>query len=109
MDEIKLAERLARIENCVETLSARLNSNDMLIKTIHELASDIKVLTQQVKTQGERMEQIAGGYENRLKEHDARIGMLEKEPAYKWKSLVSQVITIVSAVLIGGIIGFFTS
>ena len=109
MDEIKLAERLAKIENCVETLSARLNSNDMLTRTIHELASDIKVLTQQVKAQGERMEQIAKGYETKLKEHNERIGALEREPAHKWKSLVSQVITIITAVLIGGAIGVFTS
>jgi len=109
LDEIKLAERLARIESCVETLATRQSSSDALIMTIHELASDIKLLTQQVKTQSERMERIAVRYESKLKEQSERIGNLEKEPAHKWKLLISQVITIIAAVLIGGAIGTFTS
>jgi hypothetical protein len=103
------AERLARIEGCIESLSARLNSNDTLIKTIYELTSDIKVLTQQVKAQGDRMEQIALHYENKLEEQGERIGALEKEPAHKWKLLISQLTAIIAAGLIGAAIGFFTS
>jgi len=109
LNEIKLAERLARIESCVETLNARQSSSDALIMTIHELASDIKLLAQQVKTQSERIERIAVRYESKLKEQSERIGALEKEPAYKWKLLISQVITIIAAVLIGSAIGTFTS
>ena len=108
LDEMRLTERIAKIENKVEILSVWLNSSEALIKTIHELASDIKVLTHQVKTQGERMEQIVLHCENKLKEQGERISTLEKEPAHKWRLLVSQIVTFIAAALAGGVIGAFT-
>ena len=107
-NEVKLAQRISGIENKVEMLSMRLNSNDALINTIHELASDIKVLTHQVKTQGERIEQIVLCYESKLKEQGKRISTLEKEPAHKWRLLISQIITFLAAALVGGVVGQLT-
>ena len=105
LDEIKLTERLSKIENRVEMFSVWLHSSDALIKTIHEIASDIKVLTHQVKTQGERIEQIVICCEGKLKEQGERISALEKEPAHKWKLFVSHIVIFLAAALVGLMVG----
>ncbi len=42
-----------------------------------------------------------------LRGQGERIGALEKEPAQKWKSLVSQIIGLIVAALAGGLLSNF--
>ena len=103
----------------------RIDENDRLAKGIHKLAANIETLALQVKLLTERMDSTVERMEKALESQGKRISAveeasraserheqsistllrkveaLEKEPSIKWKALVSQVLTILAAVIAG--------
>ena len=65
---------------------------------VHRLATTIEGLTVQIEHQNRQVDKMLDS----LKIQGMRIGKLEGEPASKWKALISQVVTLVVAALIGG-------
>ena len=101
----------------------RIDATEKLTSGIHELAANMKNLTEEVKRLGERLEnglreqgKRIGETESaiiRLENVDAailrlatRLEKIEKEPGDKWKQLTAQVFSLVVAAVVGGIIAF---
>ena len=136
MEPHTMEHRLTTVEESVNYAHKRINENDALTNGIHELAADIKLMSHQLvehikrsdanntrvderqKSQGERIGKLETDYSalvQILKEFkssfnalDAKLDTLEKEPGQKWKTLVSQVTTLIIAAIISGVIAFIS-
>jgi len=119
---------IAAIKESVKSAHKRIDDNDRIIASIHELAknvaamaAEIKLLTdrfdknierieQGQKTQGERIGEIERAIhqiesnEKTIIRHAEKLEAMEKEPAQKWKDLGKQVLTLVIAAVVGMVI-----
>ena len=90
-------EKLSALESSAKAAHKRLDAVENTTNIIHKLTASVESLAAQVKTLAERME-------DGLKSQGERIGALEKEPGKKWKALTAQIIQIVVAAVLGGIL-----
>jgi chromosome segregation ATPase len=104
---LKQNSDIAAVKESVKSAHKRIDENDRITDGIHKLAANVEALALQVKLLTEKMESNIGRLESGLKDQGERIGQLEKEPAAKWKSLVSQVMSIIVAAVVGGVIANF--
>lgn len=106
----------------------RLDENDKIASGIHKLAANVESMALQVKLLTERMDRTIERMESSLRSHGERIGgiesgyrtverneqsivrlsakieALEREPATRWKDLVKQLLTLVTAAMVGGML-----
>lgn len=112
---------IAALWESTKSAHKRIDENDRITTGIHELAANMKNLTEQVKNladrlegglreQGKRIGDVEtafiklSGLEPKVDTALAKIEKIEKEPADKWKSLVTQIISLAVAGIIGGVI-----
>ena len=93
--------QLSAIQESVDSAHKRIDENTATLSGIHDLAASVKLLAIQVKSLTERIE---GG----LKSQGERIGALEKEPGQKWKTVTAQIVSIIVAAVVTGLVVRFT-
>ena len=101
---LKHNSEIAGMQEKLASAHKRIDENDRVTDGIHKLAANVETLAFQVKHLSEKMEGSISRIEAGLKAQGERIGKLEKEPGEKWKSLVSQVIALAVAAIVGGVI-----
>ena len=102
-DQILAQSReLATLCEALKSAHKRIDENDRIINDVHKLCANVETLALQVKLLTESMESNISRLESGLRCQGERIGSIEKEPAGRWKALISQVVAIIVAVLIGG-------
>ena len=128
---IKLTQEIAAMRESMKSAHKRIDDNDRITEGIHEIAASVKSLALQVKlltervdkniekletgqkSQGERLGALErtnaklSDIEETVEEQEKRIDAIEKEPATKWKTLVSQVIAIIVAAIVGYVLSKF--
>lgn len=85
MDEIKIYERIAALEQDEKSVHRRLDNLEKLVESVHVIATEVKAMRGDVNDITERVDDI------------------EKIPQKRWDTTVVGVITAV----IGGIVGYF--
>ena len=85
MDEIKIFERIAALEQDEKSVHRRLDNLEKLVESVHVIATEVKAMRGDVNDITERVDDI------------------EKIPQKRWDTTVVGVITAV----IGGIVGYF--
>ena len=95
---------IAGMQEKLSSAHKRIDENDRIIEGVHKLASNVEALALQVKHLTDRIENSVTRLEAGLKAQGERIGVLEKEPADKWRKLVAQIISLAVAAVVGGVI-----
>ena len=85
MDEIKIYERIAALEQDEKSVHRRLDNLEKLVESVHVIATEVKAMRGDVNDITKRVDDI------------------EKIPQKRWDTTVVGVITAV----IGGIVGYF--
>lgn len=85
-------ERLVRVEESTKQAHKRLDNLEHKVENIYELTTSVKEIATEVKAMREDMNKI-----------DNRVQAIEEKPVKRYDSLVSQVISII----IAGVVGFF--
>lgn len=98
---------IAAIRESLKSAHKRIDENDRMTEGIHKLAANVEALALQVKMHTDTMNNSITQIESGLKALGERIGILEKEPAAKWKELVKQVTALIVAAVVGAVIGDF--
>ncbi len=104
---LALSEEMAAVRESTKSAHRRIDENDRITAGIHEIAASVQSLALQVKLLTDKMDESVEGLKGSIKSQGERIGLLEKEPAQKWKGLVKQVVEILVAAVVGGAVGFF--
>ena len=101
MKQEDIIPTLAKQGESLKSAHKRIDRIEDVGQQIHRLAANMEAMNAnteriaaQQKEQGERMDKV-------IQALDVRIETLEKEPAAKWKALVTQVITILAAMAAG--------
>lgn len=89
---------IAALRENARAIQGRLELIENQTQYVHRLATTIEGLTVQIEHQNRQIDKMLDS----LKTQGRRIGKLEGEPAGRWKALISQVVTLVVAALIGG-------
>ena len=97
-------KEIARVHESVKSAHHRIDENDRITEGIHKLAANVEALALQVKMLAGEMRDAIDRIESGQKSQGERIGKLEAEPAGKWRALVTQVISLVIAAVVGGAI-----
>jgi chromosome segregation ATPase len=114
---------IAAVWESTKSAHHRLNENAEIISSIHKLAANMENLTVEVKKLAERLENglreqgkrigeaetaliKMANLEAYVKKANERLDKIEREPADKWKNLTAQIITLLVAAVVGGIITF---
>ena len=126
----KTEHRLTAVEESAKSAHHRIDENDELTSGIHELATNIKVMANQLeglgkrsdesierinagqRNQGERIGKLENAYtltaqimprlETSVNTLTTKVDTLEKEPGQKWKTVTAQIIGLVVAAVVGG-------
>lgn len=104
---LKHSSEIAGIKEKLASAHKRIDEIGIITDSIHKLAASVESMSVQVANLAQNMD---GGFErleDNLKDHDSRLGVLEKEPGIRWKSLISQLISLIVAAVIGGITSKF--
>ncbi len=114
----KHGERIAALEEGQDALEKRMDKNDKTTEGIFKLATNMENLTAAVEKMGERMEKglseqgkRIGALENavllmqqndeKIKDHEKRLDMIEREPANKWNKLQWLFIAGIATAILG--------
>lgn len=90
MDETKLTETLARIEEQLKTAFKRIEENRNLAESVHSLAISIERLTNAQESMKKELTTLTNDMEE-----------LKARPAKRWDSLIAALISAVIGVLVG--------
>ena len=74
----QILQTIAKHEERLNSYDKRITRNEDLTVQIHKLASGVENLTNEVKTQNERLEKIISSFDERMRTQGERIGELEK-------------------------------
>lgn len=96
MTDEKVAVTLAEHEKEIGSLKHRMKDVEELAQAINELAISVRELAINVSNTSKRMER----YENSLRSQGERIGELEKQPAQRWNTLMTVIITALASGII---------
>ncbi|MCL2068420.1 MAG: hypothetical protein FWH00_00825 [Oscillospiraceae bacterium] len=98
---------LAELGANLKSAHRRIDESDRIANGVHKLAANVEALALQVKLLGESVNVSVKKLEEGQKHQGERIGTLEKEPAHKWKSLVSHITALIVAAVFGAIMANF--
>ncbi len=109
MDDLnkELVEDVAALKERVKSAHKRIDENDRITEGIYKIASNVEALALQVKMLTESLENNVARLEGSLKAQGERIGALEKKPAKRWESLITQFISLIVAAVFGVIVAKF--
>lgn len=85
-------ERLVRVEESTKQAHKRLDNLEHKVENIYDLTTSVKEIATEMKAMREDMNKI-----------DNRVQAIEEKPVKRYDALVSQVISII----IAGVVGFF--
>lgn len=105
---LKHSRELAELAANLKSAHKRIDENNQMTEGIHKLAANVEALAIQVKMLTESVNASVKKLEEGQNRMDERICVIEREPANRWKALVSQVIALVVAAVTGGIIIMLT-
>lgn len=98
----------------MEDLTAKVAVHDQQIKSLEartkkledmrEGISEIKVAIERQTGNIDRLAEIVGGIGKRQEEHESRIDAIEQKPGKKWESVAGQVVSLVTAAIVGMIL-----
>ena len=97
-------QELAAVKESLKSAHKRIDDNDNITSGIHKLAANVETLALQVKLLTESVETSISKVELGLKNQGERIGSLESKSGKRWEALITQVISLAVAALIGGAI-----
>ena len=100
-----LIQTVAKLEERLESFDRRITKNEDMTLQIHELASSVKSLSNEVRGSNERMEKILTSLDDRLKTQGERIGELEKRGSKKLESIVATVVTVLVTAVVMYFVG----
>ena len=100
---------IAGIAASLKSAHKRIDENDRITEGIYKLAANVESLALQVKLLTESVDSRIERLENSQKTQGERIGTLEREPARKWRTLMTQVGALITAALVGGGLSHFLS
>jgi chromosome segregation ATPase len=118
---IQHTKEISAVQESAKSAHKRLDENDRIITGIHKLAANMENLTIEVKRlaeklenglreQGKRIGAVEAAFmkvsamESDVKTALSKIESIEREPADRWKSLKTQLISLVVAAVVGGTI-----
>lgn len=104
---LKQSGEIAAVRESLKSAHKRIDDNDRIIEGIHKLAANMEAMTMQVKSLAEQLESSVERLEAGQRSQGERISALEKEPATKWKNLVSQGVGLITAAIIGYALSIF--
>lgn len=88
MDELKIVERIATIEQDNKAINRRLGNLEKLTESVHTMAVEMKSMREDANSITERVEEI------------------ERRPAKRYETFVAALITAVVGILVGYFIRF---
>jgi methyl-accepting chemotaxis protein len=120
---IQHTKDIAAIQESAKSAHKRLDENGLIINGIHKLAANMENLTHEVKRVAEKLEDglreqgkrigvvetavnTILNMETYVKTANDRLDKIEKEPADKWKKLTAQVVSLLVAAVVGGVIAY---
>ena len=83
MDEVQVAERLAKIEQDTSSIHRRLDAVERLTESIHSMTTEIKAMRENMNSMNNRLLDI------------------ERRPRKHWETVVTALITAVVGILVG--------
>ena len=92
--EQSLMQTVAKHEERLAAHDRRITKNEDLTVQIHKLSSCVENLTNEVKTQNERMGKIVESFGERMKTHGERIGELEKKGTKRLEAALATAATV---------------
>lgn len=101
---IEHAGEIAALQESTRSAHKRIDENDRITEGIHKLCANVETLAVQVKNLAEKMESNVSRLESGLQKQGERIGILEKEPARKWKVLWERIGLAVAGALATAIV-----
>ena len=125
------SKEIAALRESTKSAHKRLNENDAMTAGIHDLAksvaqmaTEIRLLTERMdasierieqgqKAQGERIGSIEkmvsslDRNERKLADHEKRLDEIEKEPATKWKNFTWLIIAGITTAVVAFLVGKF--
>lgn len=102
MTNEEVAVALAEHGKEIGSLKHRVDEVEDLAKAINELAMSVRELAVNTSNTNDRMDR----HEDSLRSQGERIGALEKQPAKRWNTVVT---TIITAIVSGTVTYFFTT
>jgi uncharacterized protein YoxC len=100
---ISFNKDLSATRENLNAVNTRIHDINRVLEGIHLLATNVETLALQVKTLTQKLERSVEKLEASQASQGERIGNLEKKPAARWESLVTQVIGLV----VSAVVGFF--
>ena len=118
---IQNSKDIVALRESVKSAHNRINEMSDLTSGVHRLAANMENLTAEVKRLAEKFEngfreqgkrigetetgliKLLGMEKDIIKAND-RLDKIEKEPADKWKALTAQIIGLITAAVVGGVI-----
>ena len=96
MDHEELAVKLAEVDARSRSNTHRLDAVEKSSDALHELAASVKVMANELKRQGESVEEIKDDVTNL----GHKVDSIEKKPAKRWEGIVDKLIWgVIGAVL----------
>lgn len=89
MDETKVAERLAVLEQDLKSIHRRIDNLEELTKSVQIVAMEVKAMREDVNDITDRVDDI------------------EKKPTKRYETVVTACLTSVVTAVVGFVIGFF--
>ena len=83
MDEIKIAERLATVEQDNKAINRRLGNLERLTESVHIIATETKAMREDLNDITERVDDI------------------ERKPSKRWETVITALITAIVGAAIG--------
>ena len=96
----QILQTIAKHEERLNSHDKRITRNEDLTVQIHKLASGVENLTNEVKTQNERLEKIISSFDERMRTQGERIGELEKRGSKKLESIMTTIVTVIITAVI---------
>jgi len=95
-----LTAKIAVHDQQIKSLEARMKTVEDMRQGINEL----RVLIERQGSNIDRLTEIVGDIGERQKGHESRLDAIEQKPAEKWERVAGQVISLVTAAIVGMIL-----
>ena len=102
---IQNANDISEIKAGITSINKRIDENDRLTNSIHELATNVAAMSIEIKMLTEKFDSSITRIENDMNKQSERIAAIEKEPSQKWDKFVWLIIAAVVSAAISFIAG----
>lgn len=89
MTEQEIAVELKDHENEIKSLKHRMDNAEGVINEVHEIATSVKLLAQESKNTGEKVDKLSD-----------KVERIESKPAEEWSKLKTAIITAICTAIV---------